>query len=44
MTPLLDIVETPAAILSLEEVETIFGPITNILEFQEIFYCAVTSR
>lgn len=44
MTPLLDMAEGPAAILSKEEVETIFGPISRIIEFQEIFYCAITSR
>ncbi len=43
-TPLLDMADGPAPILSGEEVEMIFGPICKILQFQEIFYSAVTSR
>jgi len=44
MTPLRDIAEGPAPILPMEEVETIFGPVNEILQFQEVFYSAVTAR
>ena len=26
----------------MDEIETIFGPVTNIMEFQEILYSAIT--
>ena len=44
MTPLLDMAEGPAPIISVEEIETIFGVVGKIFSFQEIFYCAVTTR
>lgn len=44
MTSLLDQAEGPAPVLSVEEIETIFGPISKIMVFQEIFYSAITSR
>ena len=44
MTPLLDMAEGPAPIISLDEIETIFGVVGKIFSFQEMFYLAVTSR
>ena len=46
MNPLMEKLEgpVPVPILSLEEIETVFGPVNRIIKFQEIFYSAITSR
>jgi hypothetical protein len=44
MDSLRDQAEGPTPILTFEEIETIFGPVNKIIDFQEIFYSAITSR
>lgn len=44
MRPLKELSLGPNPILSQQQVETLFGPIEDILAGQELFYSALTSR
>ncbi len=44
MVPLRELAQSSAPILSMEEVNCLFGTIEEILKFQEMFYSAITVR
>ena len=44
LVPLRELAHSSSAILSVQEVESLFGPIEKILKFQEMFYTAIIAR
>ena len=44
MSPLREIAEGPNPILDFDNVQTLFGPIEDIVRHHELFYSALTSR